>query len=1038
VVAVKLVRKVRLEYREGNSDKVYEVDLCEVADGQFVVNFRYGRRGSNLKDGTKTTAAVSESRAALIFDDLVASKLAKGYRNTDEPNPAPQAAESSVTDSTAMTGVLSGQQLAVLGRLSDGSSSHNSWPLGRAVWKAGQLRLRQAEPLLIALVGTKDEMLDYCVAWALGQCGSQHSVELLTRLESQHAAESVRRIAGVALFELLGDEDLARVVAEGCDHLPDELGALAKDGPADAFQQALNQYFTDNQSDDYGVLEVLYLINNENVRPALLHTLRTVPLRPGFFQRLRHIFKAAELRRDAEVFGLLAMRFESTRSRFTMQPRAYYPKRKLPTLGAEPSEAYSSQTRKHLRRRAWRSILQLGECEQSRDFVEMAAGILRAFSDEDARSSRRVPYYHWDYRTRTSDSGHVDFDRYSDYFTFNQILYRNSSRYSRKPGGMEYHCVAPFEPGGTEPQAREEAFPEYWDRHPDVVLNLLIECRCDAVHEFGAKVLRSNQSFCATIEIKMLIAMLAAPYNVTTRLSFDLAIARFDPVHPDSALVLALANCEYQPAREQSFVWVKEHRELLLSQTEFVIELVAANHADTRNFARDTLRQHAFPQQAGQVVIGRLIARLRSLATEEQPVAVDVVETLLVVFGHQLRNIGEDVMRDLLHHEIPDVQRFAGDLVLNHDTFAKHPPDDVLQALLESNHEAVRGMGVQIIGNLPNDVLLGSVDLLFNLSRHELADIRTAIRSTVTRLAATDADFGEQVGRRLTDALLVPGAPDGVPSHTAKVLREDLREHLQHIPDETVWALLDSRSAPAQEVGGMLLATNVDSARVTVKTISRLGNHEILAVRESAWRMCSENVDRLRAENETAAKILDSQWEDTRQFAFGYFREHFSDEGCLPADVLISICDSVRPDTQQFGRELITSIFQDGHGEQYVVKLGEHPAESMQLFASGFLERHVSDNSEQLQRMAPFFLSVLCRVNRGRVAKDRCFMILLRESQKNEESARVAAEILSQVSATIAVTDRASAIETLLQIQHQYPSLATPLTIEPLEVRGAV
>ena len=35
---MKLVRQVTLEFREGTSDKVYEVDLCEVGPDQFVVN----------------------------------------------------------------------------------------------------------------------------------------------------------------------------------------------------------------------------------------------------------------------------------------------------------------------------------------------------------------------------------------------------------------------------------------------------------------------------------------------------------------------------------------------------------------------------------------------------------------------------------------------------------------------------------------------------------------------------------------------------------------------------------------------------------------------------------------------------------------------------------------------------------------------------------------------------------------------------------------------------------------------------------------
>src|SRR3712207_3925383 len=77
---MKLIRQTVLVYREGSSDKVYEVDLCEVGAGAFVVNFRYGRRGSRLKEGVKTAAPVPLQAAERVFQELVTSKTKKGYR----------------------------------------------------------------------------------------------------------------------------------------------------------------------------------------------------------------------------------------------------------------------------------------------------------------------------------------------------------------------------------------------------------------------------------------------------------------------------------------------------------------------------------------------------------------------------------------------------------------------------------------------------------------------------------------------------------------------------------------------------------------------------------------------------------------------------------------------------------------------------------------------------------------------------------------------------------------------------------------------
>src|SRR5689334_5630774 len=95
---MKLVKQTSLFFREGRSDKVYEVDLCEVGGGQYVVNFRFGRRGTALNDGSKTPLPVARGEAELIFDKLVASKIAGGYQESAgagvaaPPAPAPAGA----------------------------------------------------------------------------------------------------------------------------------------------------------------------------------------------------------------------------------------------------------------------------------------------------------------------------------------------------------------------------------------------------------------------------------------------------------------------------------------------------------------------------------------------------------------------------------------------------------------------------------------------------------------------------------------------------------------------------------------------------------------------------------------------------------------------------------------------------------------------------------------------------------------------------------------------------------------------------------
>ena len=77
------ITRTSLHYREGNSDKEYHVAVEPEGEG-YVVTFTYGRRGSTLTTGRKTTNAVSLAEANTIHDKLVRQKTAKGYHLSGE------------------------------------------------------------------------------------------------------------------------------------------------------------------------------------------------------------------------------------------------------------------------------------------------------------------------------------------------------------------------------------------------------------------------------------------------------------------------------------------------------------------------------------------------------------------------------------------------------------------------------------------------------------------------------------------------------------------------------------------------------------------------------------------------------------------------------------------------------------------------------------------------------------------------------------------------------------------------------------------
>ncbi|MEO1428554.1 MAG: WGR domain-containing protein [Cyanobacteria bacterium J06633_8] len=312
---MKLIKRKTLHYQKDASDKVYEVDLCEVESDKYVVNFRYGRRGANLKEGTKTTQPVTLTKAEQVFDKLVGEKTKKGYVDVS--------AGSNVTiPAQPVATVDNPRNQGILNRLADDKPS--SWKLERAIWKAGELKITEATPLLIDLLGTGEDLRDYCIAWALGWCcensDNQDVIGVLTKLyQSDETADFVSSIAFEAVLKVCDEEKKSELKAETIEYLPSFFQELLKQSSSDDFTTELKAYLADCDYQDFEILEMIYEIDNEIVRPGLIDVISKAPLKPNYFQRIRHIFKVAEYRLDEEVFGILAYRFEKEKKNFIVK-----------------------------------------------------------------------------------------------------------------------------------------------------------------------------------------------------------------------------------------------------------------------------------------------------------------------------------------------------------------------------------------------------------------------------------------------------------------------------------------------------------------------------------------------------------------------------------------------------------------------------------------------------------------------------------------------------------------------------------------------
>jgi predicted DNA-binding WGR domain protein len=1079
---MKLIKQTILVFLEGRSDKVYEIDLCEVGQNRYVVNFRYGRRGGVLKEGAKTPSAVQLAEAEKVFAALVAEKTKKGYR--DASNLTTKAQKVKKAQSARTTGEEARKQ-AVLKRLADENPTGTSqkkpiWALDRAIWRAGELKIKEATPLLLKFIGSDKALRDYCICWALGFCGDEESIPALAKLyQTYETPDMVRRMACEALLKLSDEDTKAAFRDDLINSLPQELSYLARQGSAENFLKALSTYLQPHKHSRFAVLEKLYLIDNESVRPALLNLLRTAPMKPNYFKQLRHIFKAAEYRHDAEVFGILAYRFEKSRAMFSnynaLDGESKYPIWIYVGGGQSHTEnyikdgqkeirsatsriGYSSRTRTYLRNRVWRTLRHLAEIGDP-DYVKMAVGVLLPFTDSaDAQTVKESQIY--DPNKRQYEK--VYWDTFASYGAFNQILYKNSPRYYLRRNTTAWRCKSAYRPGTAAPAAREEAFPQLWEKRPEGLLHLLAESNCTPVMEFSAKALNACEDFCASLDDDTIVMILERPFAVSAQLGFKLAEARYNPVSPSKVLALAVANCSLDSARQVAHGWIQDGREYFLKDADFITAITFSDKADTRAFARHLLNTFASARTDAGALVTRLISELVKLDLSKTEIAADVAETILKNFPVQLRLIDLQAVLALLNHPGLAVQELGGNILLNHQTQAEDLPEAIITSLIASPFESLRNIGIQLFGKLNDQTLVNRDQVIAAFAMHELADIRQAIRPVIHRLCnpsvqaglLTDEqrkEFSLKISEHLLKALFEKEAYEGVHSTLVKIMREDVRqEWMAQATQGTAWSLIHTKSQAAQELGGILIEYKLNTEDLFADNFDfsdlvELSNHEVLAVRQASRALFSKMLYRLQPstnpnqhldEMGKAVKLLEAKWDDSRNFWFNIFELHFTAENFTPG-ILVSICDSVRTDVQAFGRKLITRFFAEADGQEYLLKLSEHPSANLQTFATNYLERYAAGDAAKLESLKYYFVSVLSRVNKARVAKNRVIAFLTDEAQKSEAAAQVIAEIFARQSVTMAIGDKASAIEAMLKIHKAFPQISLPIQLKPTEARNA-
>lgn len=1129
---MKLIKQTQLHLQEGNSDKVYEIDLCQVGEGQYVVNFRYGRRGASLNEGTKTVQPVSMNKAQAVFDDLVKDKTKKGYKDVSGKGIA----------GTEYTAKPSGdlppdeaRQAAILRRLqlavnTPNAALHKKWKPSRVAWRAGKLGIAQAAPLLVQLVQANPgkEMLRYCCLYALGQCAPKSDASATAFLlefyknPENKRKETQRRAAAVSLLRLtekgsperrawaehvlsqmppsfqdqvlkgnkttllrLLDEqrkryeqsdewlvdadnrsallgkELARkldfvrteTIVQGGESLrlehkeSLEVGHRLNERDLQNIPQGTPLYLTKtgdrSRQRPARYLEQLYLLGAEyaHLRPALYELLPRLPLAPGLFKPLRHIFKAAEQGDDDQMLGLLGYKMDKTKGTFYKTAGIYSRKEGAWLYARNEVQredslfAYSHDTRSYFLTHTEALLEEWAESAPVR-FAKAAAALLRHYDDgTDAKFPPRTKTkWYYNYTKRQWENLDTRYSPYEPCYLFHRLLFADSPRMGRR--GETYAYRTGFTEESPPPAGREEAYQKAWDSYPMAYVYLLLEARSVPVQEFALRALTLHPQY---TELSARFGLEQALHCLRSRSSYvalyGLTLARklYNPEQPNTELTLTMLEHREAAVREQARLWIQENLERYLRDTEFVKNALTHRMDDVRQWMADSMPRvlSLLDEERRRILVVRLLSfLLQALPAEqaEQWVAFLFDRILVLYLDDSLCALNIEVIGDMLASPHAALRTRAARLLLRHRLQPEQMPFDLLARLVESNEPEQLLCAGTLLAAQPSERLFAYRDRVYEWSINKSEAMRGLGQPLLEGLAAGHENFAHELVGRLLRLLLRKEEWEGLHAVAASSLQNALAPHLHIIERELVFRLLNSPHRPAQELAVLLIERYIPTETLNMRSILRFADNELLAVRQLAWHIFEQNTARVRYERDEAIRLLDCHWDDSRRFGFEFFRRHFTENDWTP-ELLVGICDSVRADVQAFGRELIARFFRDEDGEQYLLRLAEHPRPEVQLFATNYLERFAAGKPELIQRLQPFFCTVLSQVNKGRTAKDRVFAFLHSQAMQHYPVAQIALPLLHRISATAAVEDRAVCVEQLRDLKQKYPNLENNLEL---------
>lgn len=1027
-----LLAQAVLSRRQGRNERISTVSVVALdppdggAGARHVVTLQVAqyRAGVSVQvdDGTLTPLPVPLEQArqrALAYlrqrlgaGDVLQSR--QGFAELDGAACASTPAQARVQQPESAT--QAGAITALCRRL-----DANAWRLmpqgrqARLVWRlaeyvdtarggAAQRLLHAQAPRLVALLGTGDDLLDYCLAWLLGRLGDGGAAVAMQALSQRGASEATRDLGRQAWLALLGPGERHAALQAHRDDWA-RLAAQASSADADCAQDDGHSTFLETLTPQQLLMADELGAHDGDVHRQMLAWMARIPLTRPWWPAIRRIHKRAEWRRDHALLAELHARFDGPR---------------------DEHAAFGRETSLYLRLRGWRQLRRMASADHSESAVHATALLLamdRRCADQSAPHSGRPPESRWLLAARL-------------------LL----PRWPQLHASARAHGWTTEQPLNLEqlPAARVDGLAALWDAHPQHLLQLVGQARSTLLRWSLTRALRDQTAFLDRLDAPATAPLLHNNYAPAAALGLEIAQQRlvsFTDAAARRPWLFALAQCGDGPAARHLGDWLSRDRAGAARDAELVAALLLSP-ADTSRTQGLALLVYA----DARAVALALLAALPALEADS-PALADIRDTVQSLFAGngplaaQAGSVPAAPLHHLLSHSVTALVEIATTWLLAHAEGLRTLPAAALRTLLASEDPARMACGIRLMGSLDDALLCEQAEMLAEFAVSPHAALRAAAAPLVERLAGNplyDSRCNAQIAERLHEVLFRAEKADGVYDDALCLLTGPLAAVAPARDASGLWRALQAQATGAQRYGAWGLQA-LDIQAYTLRQWSTLARHADADVRALSRRSIDARLtpmEHTRPEQaEQLLPLADALFADTQQYAREMFGERLPADALVP-ELLIGWVDHPQPWVQALGRQRLTRHMSAPDAGLCLARLAQHPATSVQLFVTQWLlalpDEPAPQRAARLQELQPYFLAVLSQVHRARASKTRVLHFLRSQVQAPETAAVVAAIFARQV-VSASHADQPDYVAGLRDIVQRHPQLAQSF-MQPLAV----